>query len=243
VRVVAPNRLLAETARILEPIRDEVVVIGALAVQIALDGHNVALTPTLDIDAGAATEGVSQVVTHLEEQGLRRGEEAHERAFTWVKDDVKVQLIRPFHPFPKGVAAKLPTNNLVAELEGNRWLVSFEEEPARGRFWTARPAILVALKEAAFGRTRPDGAPVDRDFSDAALLLDRLGDLVLEEVATAPQMRLRIRRAAERLSEEGTATAAAARELAATGQEESQRVGEATVLRASRRIMRETSDG
>jgi hypothetical protein len=44
VRVVAPNRLLEGAAAILEPIRDEVVVIGALAVQIALDGHDVALT-------------------------------------------------------------------------------------------------------------------------------------------------------------------------------------------------------
>ena len=243
MRVVASSHLLSETARILEPIRDEVVVIGALAVQIALDGHDVALTPTLDVDAGTATEGVARVVAHLEEQGLRRSEEEHERAFTWVKDDVKVQLIRSFHPFPRGAAATLPINNLVAELEDNRWLVSFEEEPERGRFWAARPAILVALKEAAFGRTRADGAPVDRDFSDAALLLDRLGDRILEEVATAPQMRLRIRRAAERLSEEATATAAATRELAATGQVESPRAGEATVLRASRRILRETGDG
>jgi hypothetical protein len=243
VRIVTSSRLLTETAQILDPIRDEVVVIGALAVQIALDGHDVALTPTLDIDAGTATEEVAQVVAHLEEQGLRRSKEDHERAFTWVKDDVKVQLIRPFHPFPKGAAAKLPTNNLVAELKHNRWLIGFEEEPERGRFWATRPAMLVALKEAAFGRTRPNGEPVDRDFSDAALLLDGLGDLILQEVATATQMRLRVQRAAERLNEEATATTAAARELVATGQEENQRAAEAVVLRASRRILREIGDG
>lgn len=48
MKVVAPTHLLREAAAILEPVRDDVVVIGALAVQIALDGHDVALTPTMD---------------------------------------------------------------------------------------------------------------------------------------------------------------------------------------------------
>lgn len=131
MRVVAQAPLLREAAAI----REEVVVIGALAVQIALDGHEVALTPTRDIDAGISTESVDRVVAHLEENGLRQSDLAHERSFTWVKDDVKVQLLRPFHPFPKGAASGLPVNNMVGELGNHRWLVSFEDDPACGRFW------------------------------------------------------------------------------------------------------------
>lgn len=90
MRVVTPTRLLLDAAAILEPIRDEVVVIGALGVQIALDGHDVALTPTRDIDAGVETEAVDRVVAHLEENGLRHSELPHERSFTWVNDDVAI---------------------------------------------------------------------------------------------------------------------------------------------------------
>lgn len=129
MRIVAPTRLLQDAAAILEPIQEEVVVIGAVAVHIALDGHDVAITPTSDIDAGVATEAVDRVVAHLEENGLRQSKLPHERCFTWVKGDVKVQLLRPFHPFPKGAARGLPTNNMVTELDDHRWLVSFEEEP------------------------------------------------------------------------------------------------------------------
>jgi hypothetical protein len=78
-----------DAAAILEPIREEVVVIGALAVQIALDGRDVALAPTGDIDAGVATEAVDRVVAHLEENGLRHSELPHERSFTWVQGDMK----------------------------------------------------------------------------------------------------------------------------------------------------------
>jgi hypothetical protein len=44
----------------------------------------------------------------------------------------------------------------------------------------------VALKQMAFGRTRPDETPVDRDFSDVILLFDRLGDQIAGEVANSP---------------------------------------------------------
>lgn len=74
---------MQEAAGILDPIRDEVVVIGALAVQIALDGHDVALTPTRDIDAGVSTDAVARVVAHLEANGLRKSDNPHERSFTW----------------------------------------------------------------------------------------------------------------------------------------------------------------
>ncbi len=239
MRVVAPNRLLEGAAAILEPIRDEVVVIGALAVQIALDGHDVALTPTSDIDAGVATESVEGVVAHLEENGLRRSDLPHERSFTWVKDDVKVQLLRPFHPFPKGAASGLPTNNMVSELDDRRWLVSLDDDPDHGRFWAVTPAALVGLKEAAFGRTRASGEPVDRDFSDVVLLLDKLGGKIADEVRSGSQMRGRVVRAAQRLAGDDAAIAAAARELVRSGHEETQLAAETEVRRIARSALRQ----
>jgi hypothetical protein len=230
--------LLRDAAEVLDPIRDDIVVIGALAVQIALDGHDVALAVTRDVDAGVATAAVESVVAHLEERGLRRSELPHERAFTWVRDDLKVQLLRPFHPFPKGLAQGLPVNNLVTALAAHRVLLAFEGEPMRGRFWVASPAALVALKEAAFGRTRPSGERVDRDFSDAALLLDRLGTEIADEANGSPQLRGSIVRAAERLREDEAALGAAARELVRTGQEESILAAEAATRRAAQRVLR-----
>jgi len=73
---------LRDAAAVLEPIRDDVVVIGALAVQIVLDEHDVALTPTSDVDAGVETDAVDRVVAHLEENDLRRSDEPHERSLT-----------------------------------------------------------------------------------------------------------------------------------------------------------------
>ena len=99
VRVVTPTTLLLEAAEVLDGIRNEIVVIGAVAVQVALDGHEVVFTPTRDVDAGVATDDVKRVIAHLEERGLRASELPHERSFTWVKDALKVQLLRPFHPF------------------------------------------------------------------------------------------------------------------------------------------------
>lgn len=243
MRVVAASELLLEAAAVLDSVRDDVVVIGALAVQIALDGHEVALTPTRDVDAGVATDAVERVVAHLEECGLERSELPHERSFTWVKDDLKVQLLRPFHPFPKGRARGLPVSNMVAELAAHRVLVAFESEPERGRFWAASPAALVALKEAAFGRTRPSGETVDRDFSDALVLLDRLGAEIAVEVSEHAPMRSRVMRAARRLYDEEPAVAAAARELVRIGQEDSQRAAQTAVRRAARRFLRRLDGG
>jgi hypothetical protein len=44
----------------------------------------------------------------------------------------------------------------------------------------ARPAAILALKADAFGRTRPDGRLVERDYHDAFLLIEQCG----EEIAT-----------------------------------------------------------
>lgn len=233
VKVVSPNALLRAAAELLGPVRADVTVIGALAVQIALDGHDVALTPTGDIDAGTSIERANRVVAHLEASGLKRSPEPHERRFTWIRGDLKVQLVRAFHPFPKPPANGFPVNNLVAELGRYRWGVAFEGAPDERVFWAATPAAVVALKEEAFGRTRPiTEEPVDRDFSDVALLLDNEGERIAREVAGDAQMRARVRRAAERLGGEAEALEGAVRQLAASGQEQTPREAEAMVRRA-----------
>lgn len=237
MRVIAPSRLARDAAEVLAPVRDQVVVIGALAVEIALAGHEVLLTPSGDIDAGTAAADAAEVVAHLEAAGLRASEEPHERGFTWTKDGVKVQLIRPFHPFPPPPAETLPANNLVGELRTRRWLVAFDDSPEQGRFWAARPGILVALKESAFGRTRPSGEPVNRDFSDVALLFEFEADRIVGEAAGDSHMRDCAIRAARRLIDDPGACEAAARELVASGQEENAQKATAAVLRAAREVV------
>jgi hypothetical protein len=243
VRVIAPNSLLREAAAILTPVCSEVVVVGALAVQVVLDGHDALLAPTGDIDVAISIESTKAVVDHLEREGLRPSDLIYERGFTWVKGEVKVQLMAPFNPIARRrpPAKGLPVNHLVAELEGHRWLVAFKEDPTRGLFYSVRPAALVALKESAFGRERADGQKVDRDFSDVALLLEKLGDQIISEVAAPSQMRWRVLRAATMLTGDEESRAAATRELVATGQEESHRSAEAMVTRAARDVVRALS--
>lgn len=237
MKIVTPSPLLREAADVLEAVRDYVVVIGATAVQVALDGEQVALTPTRDVDAGIAGEDAERVVAHLHKRGMRRGELPQEHSFTWVKDDLKVQLVRPFHPFPQGAARGLPVNNLLGELAAHRVLVAFHDEPERGRLWIASPAALVALKGEAFGRTRITGETVERDYSDAALLLERLGAEIAAELPTPSQMRHRVHATAQRLLDDD-ARSAASRELLRTGHEQSRQAAEAAVTRAAQRMLR-----
>jgi hypothetical protein len=229
---------MRDAATILAPVKDRVVVVGALAVQIALDGTEAALTPTGDIDAGIDAEDADEVVAHLEGRGLRRSELPHERDFTWVRDEIKVQLMAPFNPIAKRrpPAKGLPDNNLIGEVKRHRWLVAFEESPNLGHFYAAKPVALVGLKEKAFGRTRPNGEKVDRDYSDVVLLFDRLQDEIVKEAEGHGQMRARAVRAAERLAEDEPREAAA-RELVASGEQESVPLAEAMVVRASRDIL------
>jgi hypothetical protein len=229
---------MRETAEVLGPVRDDVVVIGAIAVQIALDGHSAALTPTRDVDAAVKTEAVDRVIAQFRAARLEPSKLPHERGFTWVKGPLKVQLLRPFHPFPKGAARGLPVSNLIPELDRYREMVAFEDSPETPRFWAATAAALVGLKEAAFGRKRNDGEMVDRDFSDVALLLDRVGDKIAGEVADAPPMLARVQAAAERLLDDEDASTAAARELVKTGEHDTQRAGELAVRRAAERFLR-----
>jgi hypothetical protein len=74
---------VCEAAAVLEPVRDELVIIGAEAIQVALDGQDVALTPTRDIDAGIDSTAVDRVVGQLEASGLTPSDVPHERSFTW----------------------------------------------------------------------------------------------------------------------------------------------------------------
>jgi hypothetical protein len=238
VRVVRASDLMREAAEVLAPVRDDVVVIGAIAVQVALDGHSVALMPTRDVDAAVKTEAVERVVAQLRAAQLQPSPLVHERDFTWVKGDLKVQLLRPFHPFPKGAAKGLPVSNLIPELDRFRELVAFEDSPETPRFWVATAAALVGLKEAAFGRTRHDGERVDRDFSDVALLLDRRGEEIAAEVRDTPAMLACVRTAAERLIADEGASAAAARELEKTGEYDTERAAEIAVRRAAERFRR-----
>jgi hypothetical protein len=99
---------------------------------------------------------------------------------------------------------------MVSELAQHCIMVAFDPDREIGRFWAASPAALVGLKEAAFGRMRFSGEPVDRDFSDVASLLDRPGKEIVAKVSAAPVMRARVVRAAEcLLNDEAALTAAA----------------------------------
>jgi hypothetical protein len=175
VKVVQPTRLVAEAAEVLEATRDDVVVVGAAALEIALSDADTFVTPTRDVDVVVPTERVVDVVRELEASGLERSREPHEARFTWVRDELKVQLVRAFHPFPKGVARGLPQNAAfgMASDRAHADQVAFAESPEVPRLWSANAACLLALKQAAFGRKRgPDAEPVERDFHDAYLLLE-----------------------------------------------------------------------
>ncbi len=233
MRVLRPNDLMREAAAVLESVRDNVTVIGAVAVQVALDGTGVSLMPTRDVDAGVATADVPRVVDSLEAAGLKRSDLPHERGFTWVRGELKIQLLRPFDPFPKGPARSLPVSNILPELVRHRVAVAFEDAAEACRFWAASAAALVGLKEAAFGRISQTGEPVDRDFSDVALLLQQCPHEIAAELRDASPMRGRAVRAAERLMDPRGA-AAAGRELVRSGQYETQRAAELAVNRTAR---------
>jgi hypothetical protein len=94
---------------------------------------------------------------------------------------------------------------------------------------------LVGLKYEVFGRARPDDEPVDRDFSDVAMLLQYLSAQITTELAEASQMRWRAQRAGRLADEDGAV--AAARELHRSGQYASRREAEIAVRRAARAFL------
>lgn len=242
MKVVAPTPLVAEAADVLAEFRDLVVVVGAAAIEVALSGTDVAITPTRDVDVVVPVAEAAAIVSALEADGLRRSEVPHERPFTWVRRDLKVQLVRTFHPFPPDVARALPQNPVfgMASEPANQVEVAFVSEPLRSRLRCANAACLLALKEAAFGRTRAGSdRVVQRDFHDAFLLIDAVRDDVLREWGMAGhEIRERARRAITALSEGDDATAAAAREMVRLGQAENQRQAETRVQRVARSTLR-----
>lgn len=207
VKAVEPSPLLREAAETLGPVCDDVVVIGAVALEVALAEKEAALTPTRDVDLVVHNSDVDSVVGQLEAAELRRSTVEHEEAFTWVRGDLKVQLIRGFYPFPAGASARLPVNPVVeaARDDVHRERVAFATAPCEPRLWVANPACLVALKQNAFGRTRAsDDAVVRRDFHDVYELFRHVPEDVLRsyELAQA-QVRQRVRAAARLLCDDG----------------------------------------
>lgn len=241
MKVVEPSRLLAEAAEVLGEVRDDVVVIGAAALEVALaGGSSVVITPTRDVDVVVPVERAAEIVSHLEAKDMRRSEIAHERAFTWVRGDLKVQLVRRFHPFAKPPARALPANPVfgMAANPAHQITVAFTADPGEPRLQCANAMCLLALKQAAFGRTRAtDELPVERDYHDAYLLISTVPRTLLEEFAYADyEMRTRATDAITQLAEGGVATQAAAREMVRMRVEQSQRVAEANVVRAANRM-------
>ena len=231
LKVVEPTPLVAEAADVLSSLKDDVVVIGAAALQIVLadpragssdaavastrDVDLVVVTPTRDVDLVIEAGTASHVIDELEAAGLKRSEEAHERPFTWVRDDLKVQLLRPFHPFPGADAASLPSNSALSLVskDEHRMGVAFADEPSEIRLTAVTSAALIALKHAAFGRQRHDGEPVERDYHDVALIaLYRADDLEHAYNTALYEVRSRVDRALALLSAGGKETQAAARQ-------------------------------
>lgn len=240
MKVVAPNVLVADAAEALAACWEEVVVVGAAGLQIVLADDlsslssdnqessastaslathldRVVVTPTQDVDVVTETEHARAVVASLEAAGLKRSEDPAEEGFTWVRGDLKIQLIRPFHPFPEGPARRLPANPTVSLLatEQHKMKVAFANTPGVPRLQCATPAALVALKEAAFGRSRANGDPVERDFHDVYLVVDqRPDDLERSYREATLDVRPRVDRALALLAEDGEENEAAARQHA-----------------------------
>jgi hypothetical protein len=247
MKVVAPTRLLADAADVLADVRDDVVVVGAAALEVALaDVNSVVLTPTRDVDVVVPTERAAEVVARLEAADLHRSELEHERDFTWVRADLKVQLMRGFHPFPKPPASDLPGNPVfgMAADPVHQVTVAFSEAPGQPRLHCANAACLLALKQAAFGRTRaPDGAPIERDYHDAYLLIANVpGALSADYRHAEHEVRTRAMDAITQLAAGNEATITAARQMVRLRAATSQRVAEAAVRRAANQAQKLLSE-
>lgn len=238
MKVIAPNQLLRDAAGALVAVRDDVVVFGASAITVALHGRPAAITPTRDVDVRTTADDAARVIKTLEAAGMTRSELEHEEPFTWVRGDLKVQLVRPFHPFPKGPARRLPINNTLSELDRHRVAVAFDDEPTTQRLWCANASALVVLKAQAFGRTRHDGNPVDRDYADVVQLLEHTIDEIVAETVDDLSMRGRVVDAARRVVSDDEALGAATRELVRSGAYPSPRAARDASRRAIARALR-----
>jgi hypothetical protein len=241
LKTVAATPLLIEAADILGPVKDDVVVVGATAIEVALgDTTDAVITPTRDIDVVVPVERVKDVVAYLEKAKMEPSPEPHERPFTWVRGDLKVQLVRSFHPFPKPPAQGLPENPVfgMAARPLHQTAVAFSDAPDTLRLRCANAACLLALKQAAFGRTGPpDGAVVERDYHDAYLLISAAAEIVVQEFKVAEhEVRKRGLEAVSSLAGGGEGTQAAARQMVRLLTASTQRAAEAEVQRAARLI-------
>jgi hypothetical protein len=235
VKVVRPSRLLEEAAHTLREVKDEVVVVGAAAIEVALHAVPATITPTRDVDLVVNAIDVDAVVRHLEEADLRPSTIEYERNFTWVRGDFKVQLIRGFHPFPSDAGKGLPVNPTAdsARNRAHREEVAFELASEQVRLWVATPACLVALKQNAFGRTRPpDNEVVRRDFHDVCLLIAHVPDQVLDSYCIAEGgIRQGVRSGVMLLCDpDGEPLRLAAAEMVSLGEARNQRDAEAEIL-------------
>lgn len=239
MKVVEPSDLLCEAADVLGAVKDDVVVVGAAAIEVALHGATAAITPTRDVDAVVGTESVDVVVGQLEAAELQPSTLDYEKGFTWVRGDLKVQLIRGFHPFPKGASVGLPVNPVAdaARRSAHREAVAFAPRPDEPRLWVASPACLVALKRSAFGRMKPPGNDVvRRDFHDVYLLVRNVPDQVLASFGLADgAVRQGVRSAVAMLCDEGgDPLRLAAEEMVDLDEARNQRDAEAEILLAMR---------
>ena len=70
MKVLTPTRLLAEAADVLADVRDDVVVVGAAALEVALaEQSSAVITPTRDIDVVMSVAHVAEVVARLQPSG------------------------------------------------------------------------------------------------------------------------------------------------------------------------------
>lgn len=118
--------------------------------------------------------------------------------------------------------------------------IAFSAAPDEPRLHCANTACLLALKQAAFGHTRPpDNLAVERDYHDAYLLISAIPDALRVDFAQAERdVRTRAIDATEQLAAGEEATVAAARQMVRLRVARSQRSAEATVKRAAIRASR-----
>lgn len=252
MKVIAPSPLVQEAADVLAPIYDDVVVIGAFALQMLLDDEldgsgqpvaatrdldmSILMTPTSDVDLSTQAELADAVVANLEAAGLEPSSEPHEKGFTWVRDDLKIQLVRPFHPFAKGAARGLPVQTHLSLLmaDEHRIAIAFQDDPSTPRLQSATLASLVALKQVAFGRKRPDGQLVERDYHDVFLVISSNPDTFETSYRSAQyNVRSLVDMALAALAAGSEATQAAARQHAQIGGDRDIAAHELSIVRAA----------
>jgi len=99
-----------------------------------------------------------------------------------------VKVIEPTRLLAKPPAKALPSNPAfgMAANPVHQVTTAFVAEPTDPKLHCANAICLLALKQAAFGRTRPtDNRPVERDYHDAYLLVSTVPDALVDEFRLA----------------------------------------------------------